>query len=393
MRRIDAIYQQLNLTEEQRMLQEMTRDFAAGELAPHVVEWEREQRHLPDSFLAQMADLGLFGIMIPEEYGGTGGGIRELILAGMELGYQSPSAGITLGAAISLGAKPILLSGNDEQRQRWLPALAAGTSMGCFGLTEPNVGSDAANPDCRATQDPSTGDWLIRGSKHFTTNREWSSVCICHALTDPDARPYHRTTCFLVPMDAPGLEHWDMPGKTGWMLSSTGFLSFDDCRVPNEGLLGERGEGFLVMMKTLDGGRLFVGALGLASVAACLDHCIKYARERQQFGRRIGDYQRIQDILVEMEEALQYGLVWLWHAATRYDQGEVDRHQSALVKRVLTEDAVRCCSRAMQLFGGASYIDESLIFYHHRDSRVVTIGEGANEVLSSVAARYLLDKA
>ena len=274
--------------------------------------------------------MGLFGVTVAGKYGGQGGNQLDLILMGLALGYQSQSLAITPGAAMSLGAKPLQLFGTDEQKSAHLPDLAVGKRMFVFGLSEPGRGSDATNPQVTATKDGN--DWLIKGEKCWSTNAKWSSHVVVHAMTSPDSKPGYRTTCFIVPMDAPNVSYQEMAGKDLWSQSSTGSITFDNVRVSSDSILGKENEGFKVMAQTLNGGRLFIASMSLASLAFAIDKCRFYAQEREQFGVPIGTFQRVQDVIIDMDITLEQGLTWLIDLTNRYDDETLDRESAAKVK-------------------------------------------------------------
>jgi len=387
-RQIDRYIEPM-LDDERFAFYEALRDFTDNEVAPRVLEWEREHILLPDDFIEKMARVGLFGVTVGEEYGGQGGTHLDLVLAGLALGYHSQSVAITPGAATSLGTKPLQLCGRDDQKKAHLPDLAAGKRMFVFGLTEPGRGSDAANPEVTATK--VAGGWKIRGEKCWSTNAFWASHIVVHALTDPEGRPGHRSTCFIVPMDAAGVAYQEMAGKQSWMQSSTGSVNFDDVVVDDEAILGELNEGFKVMVTTLNGGRLFIAGMSLASLAFALDKSRVYAQERIQFANKpIGRFQRVQDVLLDMDIALQQGVTWLIHLTKRYDAGTLDRESAAKVKIECSRRASDLITMAMEICGGVSCLDEFGLIRHLRDIFVCRVGEGSNFALKSLSARPLL---
>lgn len=364
-------------------------EFAEGEIAPHVLGWERDHKLIPIEAIQAMGKMGLFGLTVEEKYGGQGGTPSDLVLMGLALGYYSQSVAITPGAAASLGTKPLQLFGSDAQKAAHLPDLAAGRRMFVFGLSEPARGSDAANPQVRAVK--SGGGWRIKGEKCWSTNARWASHVVVHALTDPDGRPGHRSTCFIVPMNEPGVSYQEMEGKEVWLQSSTGTIAFDDVQVSEDAVLGQINEGFKVMVTTLNGGRLFIAALSVASLAFALDKCRKYAQERQQFDDKpIGRFQRVQDVILDMDIALEQGLTWLFHLLKRYEGNELPRESAAKVKIELSRRASDLLTQAMEICGGVACLDEFGLSRHHRDMFVTRVGEGSNFALKSLAVRPLL---
>lgn len=365
-------------------------DFAERAIAPRLVTWEREHRLVDDAALAAMAELGLFGLTVDERFGGAGGKQLDLVLMGLALGYYSQSVAITPGAAASLGIKPLQLAGNEAQKQAHMHDLAQGKRMFAFGLTEPGRGSDAANPQVTATR-VKGGGWRIRGEKCWTTNARWASHVVVHALTDPGGTPGHRSTCFIVPKDHPNVSYHEMAGKQVWKLSSTGSIAFDDVVVGDDAILGELNEGFKVMVGTLNGGRLFVAGLALASLAFALDKARTYTQERIQFDDKpIGRFQRIQDVLIDMDIALEQGLTWLVNVTKQYDAGRMGRESAAKVKVECSRRASELVPLAMEICGGAACIDELGLIRHHDDLFVTRVGEGSNFALKGLIVRPLV---
>jgi hypothetical protein len=364
------------------------RDFSDSEVAPHVLKWEREHRLVPDEVIRQMGELGLFGLPIPEADGGQGGDQTDHVLMGLALGYHSQSVAITPGAAFSLGTKPIHAFGTPAQKQAHLADLARGRRMFVFGLSEPGRGSDAANPMVTAKR---TGSgWVIQGEKCWSTNARWSSHVIVHAMTNPGAPNGRRTTCFVVPMQQRGVHYVEMGGKRVWEQSSTGSLTFENVEVPESALLGEIDGGFKVMMTSLNGGRLFIAALALASLAFALDKCRVYAEERLQFDDKpIGRFQRVQDVLIDMDVALERNLTWLLHLCRRYDEGALSREQAAKVKLDCSRVASDLLVLAMEICGGVACLDEFGLIRHHNDLFVTRVGEGSNFALKDQIVRPL----
>tara|TARA_B100002051_G_scaffold31937_1_gene24783 strand:- start:1693 stop:2877 length:1185 start_codon:yes stop_codon:yes gene_type:complete len=363
-------------------------DFVDERVEPNYLDWERNHELIPDNIIEEMGQMGLFGVTVAGKYGGQGGNQLDLILMGLALGYQSQSLAITPGAAMSLGAKPLQLFGTDEQKSAHLPDLAAGKRMFVFGLSEPGRGSDATNPQVTATKDGN--DWLIKGEKCWSTNAKWSSHVVVHAMTSPDSKPGYRTTCFIVPMDAPNVSYQEMAGKDLWSQSSTGSITFDNVRVSSDSILGKENEGFKVMAQTLNGGRLFIASMSLASLAFAIDKCRFYAQEREQFGVPIGTFQRVQDVIIDMDITLEQGLTWLIDLTNRYDDETLDRESAAKVKIECSRKASDHLTMAMEVCGGVASLDEFGLIRHHRDLFVCRVGEGSNFALKGFAARPLM---
>lgn len=366
-------------------------DFAEKDIAPHLLTWERQHCLLPEAVIAAMGRMGLFGLTVDERYGGQGGRQMELVLMGLALGYYSQSVAITPGAAASLGIKPLQLCGRDAQKEKYLPELAAGKRMFVFGLSEPGRGSDAANPEVTATR--IAGGWRLRGEKCWSTNARWASHIIVHAMTDPQGSPGHRSTCFVVPMDDPHVHYQEMQGKQVWLQSSTGAIALDNVEVADEAMLGEENAGFKVMVTTLNGGRLFIAALSLASLAFALDTCRTYAQERIQFeGQPIGRFQRVQDVLLDMDITLEQGLTWLIELVKQYDAGTLRRESAAKVKIECSRRAADLLTHAMEICGAVACLDEFGLMRHYRDLFVCRVGEGSNFALKTLATRPLMPR-
>jgi len=386
-RRIDSYLHDL-VPEEKFAFYEAVRDFGDEHVAPHLLHWEREHVLVPDSCIKAMGELGLFGLPIQEQYGGQGGDHQDLVLMGLALGYHSQSVAITPGAAISLGAKPLQLCGTEAQKKAHLPDLAAGKRMFVFGLSEPGRGSDAANPEVTATR--RGGGWVVSGEKCWATNSRWASHVVVHALTDPNGKNGKRSTCFIVPMNARGVHYQEMKGKKVWEQSSTGSIVFENVEVPADAILGTENDGFKVMVTTLNGGRLFIASLALASLAFALDKCRVYAEERIQFDNQpIGRFQRVQDVIVDMDIALERGLTWLMHCCRRFDEGKLTREQAAKVKVDCSRTASDLLVLAMEICGGVSCFDEFGLIRHHNDLFVTRVGEGSNFALKDLIVRPL----
>lgn len=386
-RRIDSYLQKL-LHEDKFDFYSVVRDFSDAEIGPQILGWEREHCLVPDGAIAKMAELGLFGLPIEEQYGGQGGDHLDLVLMGLALGYWSHSVAITPGAAISLGAKPLQLCGSDAQKAAHLPDLANGKRMFVFGLSEPGRGSDAANPEVTAKK--TDKGWVLNGEKCWSTNAAWSSHVVVHALTDPDAPNGKRSTCLIVPMDAPGVHYQEMSGKVVWQQSSTGSIVFDNVEVPGDSILGEENGGFKVMVTTLNGGRLFIAALALSSLAFALDKTRVYAEERIQFGNKpIGRFQRVQDVIIDMDIALERGLYWLIKLCGEYEDGTLSRESAAKVKVDCSRSASELVALAMEVCGGVACLDEFGLIRHHNDLFVTRVGEGSNFALKDLIVRPL----
>ena len=382
------------LSEDHELFRKVVRDFAEAEVAPHVAQWDREH-HFPVGLVAKMGELGLFGLSVPEQYGGSAGDFTSVCVAIEELGRVDQSIGITLSEGVGLGINPILTFGSDEQKQRWLPDLVAGRAIAAFGLTEPEAGSDAGATKTRATL--SDGQWTINGSKAFITNSGTSitSVVTVTALTgDGGSRDGSRAeiSAILVPAGTPGFIVEPAYEKLGWRISDTHGLTFDDCRVPEGNLLGSRGNGFKQFLAILDDGRIALAALAIGLAQACLEVSTRYAKERYTFGAPIGSRQAIafaiSDLAVAVEAArlLTYKAAWLKDAGRPTAQV---KQAAALAKLYSSEAAVAATRTATQVFGANGFIEEFPVARFYRDAKVLEIGEGTSEVQRMVIARGL----
>jgi alkylation response protein AidB-like acyl-CoA dehydrogenase len=370
------------LSDEHEQFRRVVRDFAEAELAPHVARWD-EEHELPLDAVRGMADLGLFGLVFPEEWGGAGGDFTSLCVAIEEIGRIDQSIGITLSAAVGLGANPIFQFGDDGQKARWLPDLVAGRALGAFGLTEPDAGSDAGATRTRARL--AEGEWVINGSKAFITN---SGTPITSVIT-VTARTDAGISAFLVPAGTPGLTVEPPYKKLGWHASDTHGLVLDDCRVPHENLLGLEGEGFRSFLRILDDGRIAISALAIGCAQACLDHSLAYARERHAFGGPIGRFQAVAFALADLAVAVENARNLTYKAAWLKDSGRPVGQAAAMAKLYSTEAAVSATRVATQVFGGAGFIEESPVARFYRDAKILEIGEGTSEIQRLVIARSL----
>jgi short-chain 2-methylacyl-CoA dehydrogenase len=359
------------------------REFAEERVAPIAEELDREHR-FPYEIVEQMAELGLMGMPIPEEYGGGGTDTLSYAIAVEELTRIDSSVAITMAAHVSLGTMPIFLFGNDEQKREWLPELASGRKLAAFGLTEPGAGSDAAAT--RTQAEPRDGEWVINGSKIFITNAGTDiSACVTiTALTGDD-----EISNIVVPNGTPGYEISPPMRKLGWRASDTRELSFKDVHVPEGNLLGERGKGFHQFLEILDGGRISVAAMGAGLAQGAYDLALKYAGEREQFGRPIADFQAVQFKLADMATEIEAGRNLVYKAAWLKDKDRPFGQEAAMAKLYTGELAHRVANDALQIHGGYGFMEESAISRLYRDQKILEIGEGTNEVQRMVIARHL----
>jgi len=371
------------LTEEQKLLQSTVRDFAETRVAPVAAELDRDAR-FPYELVAEMAELGLMGIPIPEEYGGAGADTVSYAIAVEELTRIDSSVAITVAAHTSLGTMPIYLFGTEAQKQEWLPRLASGAALAAFGLTEPNAGSDAGATRTRA--ELRDGRWIVNGAKMFITNAGTDiSACVTiTAVTGDD-----EISNVIVPNGTPGYEISAPMHKLGWRASDTRELSFRDCAVPEGNLLGERGKGFRQFLDILDGGRISVGAMGVGLAQGAYDLALAYAKERQQFGRPIAEFQAVQFALADMATEIDAGRALVYRAAWLKDQGRPFALEAAQAKLYTGLLSNRVVNAALQIHGGYGFMDEFAISRLYRDQKILEIGEGTNEVQRMVIARLL----
>ena len=372
-----------DLSEEHELLRSTVRDFAEKRIAPVAEELDREHR-FPYDIVAELAELGLMGIPIPEEYEGGGGDTLSYAIAIEELTRVDSSVAITVAAHTSLGTMPIFLYGNDEQKREWLPDLASGRRLAAFGLTEPEAGSDAGAT--RTTAELREGRWVVNGSKIFITNAG-TDITACVTLTVRTGDD--EVSNIIVPTGTEGYEISAPMRKMGWHASDTRELSFRDCAVPEANLLGERGAGYRQFLEILDGGRISIAAMGLGLAQGAYDLAAAYARERKQFGQPISKFQAIQFKLADMATEIEAGRGLVYKVAWLKDQGRPFGQAAAMAKLYTGELAHRVANQALQIHGGYGYMDEYAISRLYRDQKVLEIGEGTNEVQRLVIARHL----
>ncbi|GGL12775.1 acyl-CoA dehydrogenase family protein [Planomonospora parontospora] len=379
----------MKLTEEYEDLRKTVEAFARDAVAPVIGElYEREE--FPYDIVRQMGRMGLFGLPIPEEYGGMGGDYFALCLTLEELARVDSSVAITVEAAVSLGAMPIYRFGTAGQRERWLPKLASGEMLGAFGLTEPGGGSDVPG-GMRTTAVLDGGEWVINGSKAFITNSgtDITGVVGVAAITGRRADGRPEISTILVPAGTPGFTVAKKYSKVGWNCSDTRELSFADCRVPAENLLGERGRGYAQFLQTLDEGRIAIAALSVGLAQGCVDECLGYVRERQAFGHPIGHYQAIQFKIADMEVRAHTARLAYYHAAEKMLAGEPFKKEAAIAKLVSSNAAMDNARDATQVFGGYGFMNEYPVGRFYRDAKILEIGEGTSEVQRMLIAREL----
>ncbi|HYV16580.1 MAG TPA: acyl-CoA dehydrogenase family protein [Conexibacter sp.] len=372
-----------DLSDEHNLIQRTVRDFATQEVAPVAEELDREKR-FPYELVAKLGELGLMGIPFPQEYGGGGGDTLAYVLAVEQLARVDSSIAITLCAHTSLGTQPIYVFGSEEQKREWLPQLCSGQQLGAFGLTEPEAGSDAGNVRTRARLDD--GVWTIDGAKQFITNAgtDVSGVVCITAKTGED-----EISNLIVANGTPGYEQGAPYRKMGWHASDTRPLTFTDCKVPEANLLGPRGMGFKQFLHVLDIGRIGVASMGLGLAQGALDQALAYAKERKAFGKPISKFQAIQGKLADMATEIEAARLLVYKAARMKDRGENFSLTAAQAKLKTGRLAVRCTEEAVQIHGGYGYIEEYPVCRFYRDAKILTIGEGTDEVQQMVIARAL----
>jgi alkylation response protein AidB-like acyl-CoA dehydrogenase len=377
-----------DLTDDQRALQALCRDFARKEIVPHRDEWNASGR-FPIEVFAKMAELGLMGLLVPEEYGGTGMGAVAYVAAMEEIARADQSVAAAWNAHLTIGSMPLLYFGTEEQKRRWLVPLARGERLGAFGLTEPEAGSDARG--IRTTATPDGDGWVLNGTKMFTSNAgtdmSLGVVVLAVSGTRPDGgREY---SAFMVERGTPGFQLGRQIPKIGWHAVDTRELIFEHCRVPAGNLVGPRGVGLRSFMQALAVGRISVAALSLGLAAACLEVSLDYARQRRQFGQTIASFQAIQFKLADMATAVENARLVTYKAAWLYDQGREFAREAAMAKLYASDTAMQAALEGVQIHGGYGYTDEYVISRFFRDAKILQIGEGTNEIQRLVIARLL----
>jgi len=373
-------------TPEQIQLRREVREFAAAEIAPHVMEWDESQT-FPLAVIKKLGQLGYMGIIFPEEYGGAGLGYVEYSIVIEELSRVDGSIGIILAAHTSLCSNHIAKAGSEEQKRKYLTKLTTGEWLGCWSLTEPEAGSDAAGT--RSTAVREGDDWILNGSKTFTTNAHYADVCVGMAITDRTAAR-HGISAFILEKDTPGFRAGKKENKLGLRASATGEVIFSNCRLPASQLLGKPGEGFVDSLRILDGGRVSIAALSIGMAQGAYDAALKYAKIRRQFGRPISEFQAIQHKLVDMATKIDASRLLTYRAAKMIDTGKRVTRESAMAKLFASEAAVEIANEAVQIHGGYGFIKDYPVEKFYRDVKLCTIGEGTSEIQRLVIARQLL---
>jgi alkylation response protein AidB-like acyl-CoA dehydrogenase len=386
---------EFSLTDDQQQLRRTVREFAEAEIAPHVMEWD-EASQFPSELIPQLAGMGFLGVIFPEKYGGAGMGYVEYALIIEELSRVDGSIGIIVAAHNSLCSNHIYKFGTEAQKQKYLVPLAQGKKLGCWSLTEPEAGSDAGGTRTVAVKE--NNQWVLNGSKTFTTNGHYADVCVAMAVTNPE-KQHHGISAFIVERGTPGFRPGKKENKLGLRASDTSEVVFTDCRVPAENLLGREGEGFVNCLQILDGGRISIASLGLGMAQGAYESALRYAKERKQFGKHIAEFQAIQfklaDMATQIEAArlLTYRAAWLAdRAAASPDRAPRITREASMAKLYAGEVAVRVANEAVQIHGGYGFIKDYPAEKFYRDVKLCTIGEGTSEIQRLVIARQLLGK-
>src|SRR6202158_1643822 len=377
---------EFDYTPEQIHLRKTVRDFAEAEIAPHVLEWD-EGQIFPLDAIKKAGQLGFLGAIFPEELGGAGLGYVDYAIIIEELARVDPSVGLIVAAHNSLCANHIFVAGNEEQRRKYVPKLATAEWIGCWGLTEPESGSDAGGMRTKAVKQGQC--WVLDGSKTFTTNAQYADVCVAMGMTDR-AASHHGISAFILETGIPGFHVGKKENKLGMRASATGEVIFTDCRLPESQLLGKQGEGFIDSLRILDGGRTSIAALSVGTAQGAYEAALKYSKQRKQFGRPISEFQAIQNKLADMATEIDAARLLTYRAGWMKDQDQRVTKESSMAKLFASEVAVRVANEAVQIHGGYGFIKDYPVEKFYRDVKLCTIGEGTSEIQRMVIARQLL---
>ena len=377
------------LTDEQKQIRDMVREFAESEIKPNLSKWDEEQ-HFPVEVFKRAGELGMLGVTIPEEYGGAGLSYIDYANVVEELAVIDSGFGLSVAAHNSLCTGHIYLGGNEEQKKQWLPKLTSGEWIGAWGLTEPGSGSDASGMNTVAVKDGN--EWVINGTKNFITNATYADISVVLAVTDRNDQK-HGITAFAIEMDRKGIRPGKKENKLGMRVSDTAELVLEDCRVPDTAVLGKLGYGFIDAMKTLDGGRISIAALSVGIARGAYEAARDYSKQRHAFGKPISDFQAIQFMLADMATEIDAARLLTYRAAAIKDEGEKVTQFSAMAKLYASEVAVRATEKGVQIFGGYGFIKEFPAEKYYRDVKLCTIGEGTSEIQRMVIARNILSAA
>lgn len=372
--------------ENKQLIADMVRDFGKKEISPNIMKWDNDQ-HFPVDVFHKLGELGLMGVLVPADYGGSGFGYSEYVTAIIELSKIDPSIGLSMAAHNSLCTNHILLFGNEEQKSKWIPKLAEGKWIGAWGLTEPNTGSDAGNMKTTAVK--KDGFWVLNGSKNFITHGNSGDVAVVIARTG-EPGDSHGITAFIVERGVKGFKGGRKEDKLGMRASETAEMIFEDCHVPDENVLGDVGDGFIQSLKVLDGGRISIAALSVGTAMGAYEAALQYSKERQQFGKPISSFQGISFKLADMATRIEAARLLTEQAAESKDNGEKVTLKSSMAKYYASEVAVDVANEAVQIFGGYGYIKEFPVEKYYRDAKLCTIGEGTSEIQKLVISREIL---
>ncbi len=379
---------EFSFTDEQEQLRRTVREFAEGEIRPHVMEWDEASR-FPEEIIPKLAELGFLGVVFPEEYGGAGMGYLEYCILLEELGRVDASVAITVAAHSGLCTSHIFLAGSEEQKKKYVTPLAQGKKLGCWSLTEPEAGSDASGTRTTAVK---KGDgWVLNGGKTFTTNGHHADVCVAMAVTSPE-KDHRGISAFIIEKGTPGFRPGKKENKLGLRASDTSEVIFEDCQLPAANLLGKEGEGFVDSLRVLDTGRIGISAFALGIAQGAFEASLSYAQQRKQFGRSISKFQAIQWKLADMKTEIDAARLLTYQAAYLADQGRPQTKQSSMAKLYSGEMAVRVTNEAVQIHGGYGFIKDYPVEKFYRDVKLCTIGEGTSEIQRLLIARQLLGK-
>ncbi|MCC6744458.1 MAG: acyl-CoA dehydrogenase family protein [Acidobacteria bacterium] len=377
------------MTDEQEHVRRSVREFAEGEILPHVLEWDEAQKFPQEEMRRKMADLGWLGVLQPEEFGGAGMGYIEYAIIIEELARVDPALALSVAAHNSLCTGHLAIAGSAEQKAKYLPMLTQGECWGAWGLTEPGAGSDASGTKTVAVE--KDGGWLVNGSKNFITNASYAGLCVAVAVTDRE-KGNKGITAFLFEKGMPGFGPDKKENKLGMRASDTASVVFSDCHVPSANMVGNRGEGFVDAMKVLDGGRISIAALSVGCAQGAYEAAIRYSKEREQFGKPISSFQGIQFKLADMATEIEAARLLTYQAAALKDAGRGVTKQSAMAKLYASEVSVRVSEEAIQIHGGYGYIKDYPVEKFWRDSKLLTIGEGTSEIQRIVIAKRVLNQ-
>ena len=379
---------EFNVPKTHELFRQMIREFVENEVKPIAAEVDEEER-FPIETVEKMAKIGIMGIPIPKEYGGAGGDNLMYAMAVEELSKACATTGVIVSAHTSLGTWPILKFGNEKQKQKYLPKLASGEWIGAFGLTEPNAGTDAAGQQTMAVQDPETGEWILNGAKIFITNAGYAHVYVVFAMTDK-SKGLKGISAFIVEANTPGFSIGKKEMKLGIRGSATCELIFENCRIPKENLLGDKGKGFKIAMMTIDGGRIWIASQALGIAAGALDEAINYAKERKQFGRSLAQFQNTQFQIANLDVKVEAARLLVYKAAWRESNNLPYSLDAARAKLFAAETAMEVTTKAVQIFGGYGYTREYPVERMMRDAKITEIYEGTSEVQRMVIAANII---